>query len=212
MRGQLVRRARKGQKKYNLMVRKLKEKVNDKVIKPKVVNSKTTTVMMSLAKVSHPNGAGQGVAQGGREKENQVPPMFLAGFISTASKVKRNERTLADTRLEMEVISQCESGGLDDYMANMKLEGQLDVVEYSRITVAESVHMGDPTGGYLEMAKARNYARGHLMAWHHKQAMQEYLKDFITGSNLKRKEYGRVMSSEANGLQFLSKISWKTAL
>ena len=32
-------------------------------------------------------------------------------------------------------------------MAKLKLEGQLDVVEYSRITVPESVHMGDPAGG-----------------------------------------------------------------
>ena len=29
----------------------------------------------------------------------------------------------------------------------MKLEGQLDVVEYSRITVPDSVHVGDPAGG-----------------------------------------------------------------
>ena len=70
----------------------------------------------------------------------------------------------------MEVISQCGSGGLEDYrpsrinMAKLKLEGQLDVVEYSRITVPESVHMGDPAGGYVEMLKARNSARGHLMA------------------------------------------------
>ena len=53
-----------------------------------------------------------------------------------------------DTKLEMEVISQCGSGGLDDYkpsrtnMARMKLEGQLDVVELSRITVRDSVPRG----------------------------------------------------------------------
>ena len=52
------------------------------------------------------------------------------------------------------------------------------------------------------------------MAWHEKQAMQEYLKELITGSNLKRKEYGTVMTSEANenGLELLSKTSWKAAL
>ena len=175
---------------------------------------------MSLVKVSRPNEAGQGDVQGDREKENQVPPMLLAGFISTASKVKRSERTLADTRLEMEVIRQCGSGGLDDYtpsrinMEKMKLEGQLDVVEYSRITVPELVHMGDPADGYLEMVKTRKSARGHLMAWHDQKAMQEYLKELITGSNLKRKGYGTVMSSEANenGLELLSKISLKAAL
>ena len=77
----------------------------------------------------------------------------------------------------MEVISPCGSGGLDDFrssltnMVRMKLEGQVDVVEHSRITVPESVHMGDPAGGYVEMLKARNSARGHLMAWSEKQAM-----------------------------------------
>ena len=88
------------------------------------------------------------------------------------------------------------------------------MVEYSRITVPESVHMGDLAGGYLEIVKARNSERGHLMTWHDKQAMQEYLKELIMGSNLKRKEYGAVMSSEANenGLEVRSKTSWKTAL
>ena len=76
MQGRPVRRARKGLKKYKSM-RKLKERVNDKVTNPKVVKSKTTTVVMTLAKVSHPSEAGQGDAQGGREKENQVPPMLL---------------------------------------------------------------------------------------------------------------------------------------
>ena len=57
-------------------------------------------------------------------------------------------------------------------MAMMKLEGQQDVVEYSRVTVPESVHMGDPAGGYVEMLEATNSARGHLMAWSEKRAMQ----------------------------------------
>ena len=34
----------------------------------------------------------------------------------------------------------------------------------------ESVHIGDPAGGYVEMLKARNSARGHLMAWSEKRA------------------------------------------
>ena len=41
----------------------------------------------------------------------------------------------------------------------MKMDGQLGVVEYSRITVPDSVHMGDPAVGYVEMLKARNSAR-----------------------------------------------------
>ena len=94
-------------------------------------------MVMSLAKVSRPNevGQGDGAMHGGRERENKVPPMLLAGLISTASKAKKSERTLADTRLEIEVISQGGSRGLEDYkpsgtnMAKMKLEVQLDVVE-----------------------------------------------------------------------------------
>ena len=125
--------------------------------------------------------------------------MLLAGLTTTATRSKKNVRTLADTKLELEVISQSGSGGLDDYkpsrtnMARMKLEGQLDVVEFSRITVPDSVHMGDPAGGYveIEMLKARNSARGHPMAWNEKQAMQEYLKELTENSNLNRKDMAR---------------------
>ena len=55
-------------------------------------------------------------------------------------------------------------------------------------------HNGDPAGGYVEMLKARNSARGHLMAWSEKRAMHEYLKGLTENSNLNRKEYGTVMS------------------
>ena len=88
------------------------------------------------------------------------------------------------------------SCGLEDYkpprtnMVKMKLGGELELVQYSRINVPESVHMGHPAVGNMEMVKARNSARGHLMAWLDKQAMKEYLKDLMTDSNLKRKEYG----------------------
>ena len=58
--------------------------------------------------------------------------------------------------------------------------------------------MGDPAGGYVEMPRARNSARGHLMTWSEKKAMQEHLQDLTEGSNLKREDYGTVMSSEAN--------------
>ena len=57
----------------------------------------------------------------------------------------------------------------------MKLEGHLDVVEYSRIILPESVYMSYPAVGNMEIVKTMNSARGHLMAWHDKQAMQEYL-------------------------------------
>ena len=52
------------------------------------------------------------------------------------------------------------------------------------------------------------------MAWHAKQAMQENLKDFVMGTNLKSKYYGTVISLEANDnvLELLNKFSWKTAI
>ena len=67
-------------------------------------------------------------------------------------------------------------------MAKMKLEGQLEVVEYSRVTLPELVHIKN-------------------------------LKGLMENSNLGRKEYGTIMSSEANeiGLQKLLEISWRAA-
>ena len=120
----------------------------------------------------------------------------------------------------MENIRQCGSDGLKDYKASrknimkMKLEGQLGVNMYSRIIVPESVHLGDPAGGYVEMLKARKSARGYLMAWHDKQTIQEYLKELATGSHLKGDKYGTVMSSEAyeDGLEQLVDMSWRAAL
>ena len=160
-----ARRAKKG-------LKRLKRKTGSRAVNQKVVRSKASTVAASLAGVAHSSesGQGDGAMLAGGEKENPIPPMLLAGLTTTATRSTKNARTLADTKLEMEVISQCGSGGLDDYkpsrtnMARMKLEGQLDVVEYSRITVPDSVHMGDPAVGYVEMLKARNSARGHLMA------------------------------------------------
>ena len=173
-----VRRAKKG-------LKRLKGKTGSKIVDQKVVKTKDSAVVASLTKVARPSesGQGDGATLAGGEKENLMPPMLLAGLTTTATRSKKSARILADTKLEMEVISQCGSGGLDDYkpsrtnMARMKLEGQLGVVEYSRITVPDSVHIGDLAGGYVEMLKARISARGHLMAWVEKQAMQEYLKE-----------------------------------
>ena len=211
----LVRRAKKG-------LKRLKGKSGSRVVSQRVVKSKAKTVVTSLISAgrSGESGQGDGATPVGGEKENLIPPMLLAGLTITATRSKKTARTLADTKLEMEIISQCGSGGLEDYrpsrinMAKLKLEGQLDVVKYSRITVPESVHMGDPAGGYVEMLKARNSARGHLMAWSEKRVMQEYLKELTENSNLNRKEYGTVMSSEANevGLEKLLEISWRAAL
>ena len=161
-----VRRAKKG-------LKRLKGKTGSRAMNQRVVKSKASAVVASLTSAGRSGESGQedGATLTGGEKENLIPPMLLAGLTTTATKSKKTARTLADTKLEMEIIKQCGSGGLDGYrpsltnMAKMKLEGQLDVVEYSRVTVPESVHMGDPAGGYVEMLKARNSARGHLMAW-----------------------------------------------
>ena len=142
-----VRRVKKG-------LKRLKGKTGSRAVNQKVVKSKASTVVASLAGVARSceNGQGDGTTLTGGEKENLILPMLMAGLTTTATKLKKNARTLADTKLEMEVISQCGSGGLDDYkpsrtnMARIKLEGQLDVVEYSRITVPDSVHVGDLAG------------------------------------------------------------------
>ena len=134
----LVRRAKKG-------LKRLKGRIGSKTVNQKVVKSKANAVMASLAKVARASesGHGDGATLAGGEKENLIPPMLLAGLTSTATRSQKSARTFADTKLEMEVISQCGSGGLDDYklsqtnMARMKLEVQLGVVEYSRITVPD---------------------------------------------------------------------------
>ena len=143
-----VRRAKKG-------LKRLKGKTGSRAVNQRLVKSKASTVVASLTSAGRSDESGQGdcATLVGGEKENLIPPMILAGLTITATKSKKTARTLEDTKLEMEIISQCGSGGLDDYrpsrtdMTRMKLEGQLDVVEYSRITVPESVHMRDPAGG-----------------------------------------------------------------
>ena len=121
---QPIRRAKKG-------LKRLRSRAGSKTMNQKVIKSKLNAAV-TLAKASRPSGNGQGdcSASGGGEKENLIPSMLLAGLISTASKSKKNARTCADTKLEMEVISQCGSGRLDDYkplqtnLARIKLEGK----------------------------------------------------------------------------------------
>ena len=73
-------------------------------------------MVASLANVARPSESvqGDGAALAGGEKENMIPPMLLAGLTSTATRSKKNAWTLADTKLEMEVISKCGHGGHDD--------------------------------------------------------------------------------------------------
>ena len=132
-----------------------------------------------------------------RQGEIESGVTNVAGRIDFHGFKSKEER---DTRLETEFISQCGSRALKESkpsrtnMTKMKLEGQLDLVEYSQIIVPESVHMGYPAGGHTDIVKARNTAKGHLMAWHDKQSTREHLKDLMTGSHLERKKYVTVMS------------------
>ena len=97
-------------------LKRLKGKTGSRAVNQRVVKSKASIVVASLAGVarSGESGQGDGATLAGGEKENLIPPMLLAGLTTTATKSKKNARTLADTKLEMEVISQCGSGGLDD--------------------------------------------------------------------------------------------------
>ena len=95
-----VRRAKKG-------LKRLKGKTGSRAVNQKVVKSKASTVVASLAGVARSGESGQGdcAMLAGGEKENLIPPMLLAGLTTTSTRSKKNARTLADTKLEMEVIS-----------------------------------------------------------------------------------------------------------
>ena len=105
-----VRRAKKG-------LKRLKGKTESKNVNRRVMKSKGNGVVASLAKAARPSesGQGDGATLAGGEKEKLIPPLLLAELTTTATKSKKNARTLEHTKLEMEVISQCGSGGLDDY-------------------------------------------------------------------------------------------------
>ena len=100
-----VWRAKKG-------LKRLKGKTESKTVNRRVVKSKANALVASLARAARPSesGQGDGATLVGGEKENLISPMLLAGLTTTATRSKKNARTLADTKLEMEVISQCGSG------------------------------------------------------------------------------------------------------
>ena len=101
-----VRRARKG-------LKRLKGKTGSRAVNQRQVKSKASAVVASLTSAgrSGESRQGDGATLTGGEEEN---PMLLAGLTTTATKSKKTARTLADTKLEMEIISQCGSGGLED--------------------------------------------------------------------------------------------------
>ena len=74
--------------------------------------------------------------------------------------------------------------------------GQLVPVDHNRLTVSETVSIGEPASGYTEMLESRNSARGLLMALEDQNAMEGYLDTMMQGSTLKQNAYGTLVSSE----------------
>ena len=131
-----VRRARKG-------LKRLKGKTGSRAVNPRVVKSKASAVVASLTKAgrSGESGQGDGATLTGGEKENLIPPMLLAGLTTTAVRSKKTARTLADTKLEMEIISQCGSGGLEGRLqALADQHGQVETGRTTRRGRVQSSH------------------------------------------------------------------------
>ena len=91
---------------------------------------------------------------------------------------------------------------------------QLVPVEYSRMRVSETVFIGEPAGGYMEMMEYRNAARGHLVSLEIKSAMEGYLETMMQGTTLKQKAYGNLVSSEmhAKTIEQLVSLPWRAVV
>ena len=91
-----VRRAKK-------VLKRLRLKTGTKTVNQKVVKSKASAVVASLASAARPgeSGQGNGATMAGGERENLRSLMLLAGLTATATRLKKNARILADTKLEM---------------------------------------------------------------------------------------------------------------
>ena len=85
-----VRRVKKG-------LKRLKVKTGSKTVDQKVVKSKASAVVASLARAARPSdiGQGDGATLAGGEKENLIPPMLLADLTTTATRSKKNARILS---------------------------------------------------------------------------------------------------------------------
>ena len=92
--------------------------------------------------------------------------------------------------------------------------GQLVPVEYTRLTVSETVAIDEPAGGYMEMLEYRNSARGYVMALEDEMAMEGYLETMLRGTTLKQKAYGTLASSEmqAETIEQLVSLPWKAVV
>ena len=95
-----------------------------------------------------------------------VPPILMARIKSTGYKAKRSDRTLTGATLEMEILSQCGESTKKDFKKSPmnhgkgSVVGQLVPVEYNRLILSETVSREKTAGGYMEMLKYRNSARG----------------------------------------------------
>ena len=90
-----------------------------------------------------------------------VPPILMAGIKSIGYKSKRSDRSLTGATLEMEILSQCGESTMKDFKPSPmnqgkgSVVGQLDPVEYNRLTVSETVSINETAGGYMEMLEYR---------------------------------------------------------
>ena len=149
-----------------------------------------------------------------------VPPILMAGIKSTGYKSKRSDRTLTGATLEMEILSQSGESTMKDFKPSPmnhgkgSVTGQLETVEYNRLTVSETVSIDETAGGYMEMLEYRNSARGYVMALEDKSAMESYLETMLQGITLKQKAYGTQASSEmqAETIEQLVSLPWKAVV
>ena len=185
-------RTRKGTMRSKLVIDKINEikmKLGSRVMPRRVgktkVDSEISVKAVNSAKrkrVEELMDLGQGDYQlSGTDKMltdiTMVPPILMAGIKSTGYKSKRSDRTLTGATLVIEILSQCGESTVKDLkpspMNHRKgnVAGQLQLVEYNRLTVSEAVAIDEPTGGYMEMSEYRNSARGYVMALEDKSAM-----------------------------------------
>ena len=80
--------------------------------------------------------------------------------------------------------------------------------------MSETVSIDEPAGGYMEILKYRNSAKGHLMALEDNSAMEGYLETMMQGTTLKQKAYGNLASSEmqAETVEQLVSLAWKAVV
>ena len=102
----------------------------------------------------------------------------------------------------MEILSQCGESTPKDFKpfpmnhGKGRVVGQLVSVEYNRLTVSETISIDESAGGYMEMLKHRNLARGHLIALEDEGAMEAFLETMMQATTLKQKANGTLLSSE----------------